>query len=275
MMNIKTIIKSHKFLYSFILLGRKIKYYWLLQFNFKINRWMRNSGFFKCKEYQKLKEYKNKHLGDRCFIIATGPSLRIEDLEKLRYETTIGMNSVSLIEDTSWKPTYYGIQDVFVYKKLKDSIKRLSNYTTIFIPDTIAKRELVGNNIIRFPIDAMNHLIAPNEHNTKFSDDCYDVVYDGYTITYTLLQIATYMGFKEIYLLGADTGYAANGPQHFIETGIIDPNFKIAGERMIYSYNVAKDYADKHGVKIYNATRGGYLELFERVNFDSLELKAL
>ncbi len=35
-------------------------------------------------------------------------------------------------------------------------------------------------------------------------------------------------------------------------------------------YKSAGNYADIHGIKIYNATRGGKLEVFERVNFDSL-----
>lgn len=38
----------------------------------------------------------------------------------------------------------------------------------------------------------------------------------------------------------------------------------------INAYQKIKKYADKKGIKIYNATRGGYLEIFERVNFDTL-----
>jgi hypothetical protein len=32
----------------------------------------------------------------------------------------------------------------------------------------------------------------------------------------------------------------------------------------------AKEYADEHGIKILNATRGGELEVYDRVCFDSL-----
>ncbi len=39
---------------------------------------------------------------------------------------------------------------------------------------------------------------------------------------------------------------------------------------MLAAYTEAKRYADTHGIKIYNATRGGKLEVFERVDFDSL-----
>lgn len=36
------------------------------------------------------------------------------------------------------------------------------------------------------------------------------------------------------------------------------------------TFEKAREYADGHGIKIYNATRGGKLEVFERVNFDKL-----
>jgi len=91
---------------------------------FHVKRFMRKHGLFKNEYIEKIKGFKNKHLGDRCFIIATGPSLTVEDLEKLRGEITIGMNSISKVgEKTDWRPIYYGIQDMYVYKNLKSSIK--------------------------------------------------------------------------------------------------------------------------------------------------------
>ncbi|MBQ4379398.1 MAG: hypothetical protein II821_09430 [Treponema sp.] len=36
------------------------------------------------------------------------------------------------------------------------------------------------------------------------------------------------------------------------------------------AFFAAKRYADEHGVRILNATRGGKIEVFERVDFDSL-----
>lgn len=41
-------------------------------------------------------------------------------------------------------------------------------------------------------------------------------------------------------------------------------------DRMILAYESAKKYVDSHNISIYNATRGGMLEVFERVDFDSL-----
>ena len=103
----------------------------------------------------------------------------------------------------------------------------------------------------------------------KFSSDCYIKVYDGYSITYSIMQLAMYMGFDEIYLLGADCSYLGE-KQHFIEHGINDPSFRTATERLFASYGEAKKYADTHGIKIFNATRGGLLEIFPRVNLEDV-----
>lgn len=274
-MDIKEFVRSNKVLYFFVKQQRNINYYLIPNLKFNIKRFLRKNGINRDEYLKKIKDYKNKHYGDRCFIIATGPSLKISDLEMLKNEVTIGMNSISKIGDkTSWRPTYYGVQDEAVYKNLKKDIEELKKHSIIFISDILGNKENVaGENVVYMPIHGKDHLINPNANNIEFSSDCYDVIFDGYTITYSLLQLAVYMGFKEIYLLGADCGYAKKGPQHFIETGVIDPNAHIAGKRMIRVYEVAKEFAQNNGVKIYNATRGGYLEIFERVSMDEIKFK--
>ena len=49
----------------------------------------------------------------------------------------------------------------------------------------------------------------------------------------------------------------------------VKPNACRKTENLL-AYQAAREYADRHGIKIYNATRGGKLEVFERVDFDSL-----
>ena len=45
-------------------------------------------------KYNEIRKIENLHKGKRCFTVATGPSLRIEDVEKLNGEITFGMNSL-------------------------------------------------------------------------------------------------------------------------------------------------------------------------------------
>ena len=223
------------------------------------------------KRFEELRKLKNQYSGKRCFIIATGPSLTVEDLELLSNEYTFGMNSICQVyEKTNWRPTFFGIQDIKVYDILKDKITADS---VNFIPYRLAQKKGTPPNAIVFPSNSYYHdfeLRYDIKLFSKFSSNCYATVYDGYSITFSLLQIAVYLGFSDIYLLGADCNYVAGQKQHFIEHGHNDPKFLTAGERNIVSYMAAKAYADHHGIKIYNATRGGMLEVFERKQLEEI-----
>ena len=41
-------------------------------------------------------------------------------------------------------------------------------------------------------------------------------------------------------------------------------------DRSLVVYRLLKQYADKHGIHIYNATRGGNLEVFPRVTLEDV-----
>jgi len=262
------------------LINKNDKLYWIIiKFYFffrhiivSISAKFRSIGLLQNSKYADIKKFKGIHDGERCFIIATGPSLTIEDLNKLKDEYTFSMNSIILVfDETDWRPTYYGIQDHLVYDKLKDCIFR-SKLKNIFIGSYLNKRCEVPEDSIVFPLDLLDHVtMNPKRYNTKFSSDCYAKVYDGYTITYSLMQIAVYMGFKEIYLLGVDCNYTQN-KNYFKDHGVQAPDSlkDNATERMSFAYQVAKNYCDKHGVKIYNATRGGMLEVYSRVDLDKV-----
>lgn len=230
-----------------------------------------------------LEIYKNIHNGKRCFIIATGPSLTIEDIEKIKNEYTFAMNSfVKVLDDISYTPTYYGIQDGYVYDVLKEDIKK-SRLPVIFMADAFdcympRKKDIDASILQRakfYPLNENYHRFSMDhtkKYHCRFSDDITIQVYDGSTITYSLLQIAVYMGFKEIYLIGADCNYQP-GVKNFADHGIRYDNQSSAGWRMTQAYKTAKQYADNNGVKIYNATRGGQLEVFERVDLDEILAK--
>lgn len=220
--------------------------------------------------YKRLSEFKNIHKGQRCFIVCTGPSLTFQDLELIKNEYSFGMNSILRIYDkTSWRPTYYGIQDKLVYEKMASDVNATEQ--TMFVSDEIVKTGLpVPKNVIIFPLNLFGHEYFNFKHpKFKFSTDVCANVYDGFSITYSLMQIAHYMGFTEIYLLGCDCSYAKDPEkQHFVASGHIDPNASLVGGLQSQAYKKAKEFCDSHNMKIYNATRGGYLEIFERVKLE-------
>lgn len=235
-----------------------------------IKRFFRKHGIGGGK-YKKLLEYKDKHKGERCFIIATGPSLTMRDIESLKNEKTISMNSIcKLYSETDWRPTYFAVQDNYVFKNLQEII-RAHKEVPVFISDNIWKRFKREKEWIEFPTDTMYHSydMKIGKYYARFSEDAYDIVYDGYSIAYSCIELAVYMGFKEIYLLGADCTYLGE-KEHFVDSGVEDRSRKYATPKLIVGYEKVKEYADTHGIKVYNATRGGVLEVFPRVDLDDV-----
>ncbi|NHC43336.1 DUF115 domain-containing protein [Bacillus sp. MM2020_1] len=277
-MKIKETLKDNKFTYNIITKIRDFQYItkkivipnFIYKINFNIKKFLRVKRINKNSCYEKLRNIKNKHKGERCFIVATGPSLTIEDLEKLKDEVTFSMNSICLaFNDTDWRPTYYGIQFDILYKELKKHIDMLE-VEGIFIADSILNEVDTIDDYYIYPLNLLNHTRQHRKFNSKFSSDAFAQVFDGYSITYSLIQIAVYLGFKEIYLLGADCNYSSNMNHHFKDYSFVDPAYSQAGNKMISAYKEAKKYADKNNIKIYNATRGGMLEVFERINLDTV-----
>lgn len=243
-------------------------------YNFERKQRKRAEGWSD-KQYLSLKKYKNIHEGERCFIICTGPSLTVEDINKLKNEFTLSMNSIILMFDkTDWRPTYYGIVDEFVYEKFQNN-ETFQSLKNRFVSSAIKNKKMCRTSETDILLPMYRLDFARNKCATKFSDDIYSVVYAGGTVTYMMMQIAVYMGFKELYLLGCDSDFSGQ-KKHFVEYStninqaydefvIFDPEYTC-----VNSYKTAKKYCDEHGIKIYNATRGGKLEVFERVDLDSL-----
>lgn len=217
---------------------------------------------------QKLIKYKNIYKGKSCFIIGTGPSLKVGDLELLKKNNFMcfASNSIyNLYDKTKWRPDYYVIADYNVLRKM--------HYEYLSAPFE-SKNMFVAefyNNEFDLPENCERVNLLPFKNKRGFSSDIADFVYSGGTVTYTAMQIAVYMGFEKIYLLGVDCGNS-----HFYEKDMknsSNEDWNVDSFKVSYwlaAYKLAKDYADAHGIKIYNATRGGALEVFERVDFDSL-----
>lgn len=230
----------------------------------------------KISDYQNplIKKFRDLHKGKRCFIVATGPSLKIEDLNLLKGngEICISMNSIyHAFSRTEWRPDYYVMSDhrgFCEYQDLLDSLpvrqKFLSDNSDTFwsVPHK--------NNIFRYH----QHYEYCCDRFPKFSDDFSVRSYTGATVTYTCMQLAVYMGFKEIYLLGVDFTYDQQERNikytYFYNTdGSNDLGIGYV-RHVTLAYQAAKQYADTHGIKIYNATRGGKLKIYERVDFERI-----
>ena len=233
-----------------------------------------------------IQKYKNFYDGQRCFIIGNGPSLTIKDLEKLKEfgEISIASNSIyNLFPNTEWRPTIYTVHDFQEIKKTREKISAVKTELKIVAMSASGRIYNIDEAILL-------RLIEP-KRGGYFSDDISKCVYDGGTVTYVSLQCAVYMGFKEIILLGVDHSFAREQTKdgkmiinnkiknHFqnYQTDDFWGNGQKDEEAVVFPLDFATDafitarhYADEHGVRILNATRGGKLEVFERVDFDTL-----
>jgi hypothetical protein len=225
------------------------------------------------KTKEDLKQFENCNQGKRAFIVALGPSITIRDLEKLeqQHELTISMNSIYyMLDKTTWRPDYYVISDG---TGIRDYEKDLKEGLTKYLEKS---EKFFSDNYLKFwdtAHDGTYHCFhqIQNIYDIEFTSDFSEKVYAGATVVYACIQLAVYMGIKNIYLLGCDFSFSNNlkgAENHCYGRESVFYNFDFEGT--LRGYECAKKYADEHGIKIYNATRGGKLEVFERVDFDSL-----
>lgn len=223
------------------------------------------------KELQKLKK---SNTVKRCFIVATGPSLKIEDVECLKNEVTFGVNSIFLIyEKTTWRPTHYVCTDDGYFKRM------LEEYDIDILG--LARRNIFLNkknrNILK-KYDSRIRWLRFSRWNravdfkwTRYRDDISTGMYAFGTVTNIAIAIAIFMGYTDIYLLGCD---CSNLNHHVVndvsDNDKSDDKAKQIQNVQLKGYRKMKKIADERGIHIYNSTRGGALEEFERVNFDEL-----
>ena len=217
-----------------------------------------------------LAKYKNKYDGKRVFLIGNGPSLIIEDLEKLKKEKTFATNRIfTLYQKTKWRPTYYFSQDTKTIINNSDEIRH--NVKGIKFMRNLGEKRYPDRKTIYYYISSEQKNNLP-----QFSNDITNCVYEGASVSYTMIQFAIYMGFKEIYLLGMDCNYDMNEgkiSKNSYPEGMYDENklgYPPELDFTFKAYEEAKKYSENHDIKIYNATRGGKLEIFERVDLDKV-----
>ena len=248
-----------------------------ITFNRIIGRICRPIRKFWAQNY--YKSLKNLHKGKRGFVIGNGPSLRIEDLNKLNNEITIASNKIYLaFEETKWRPNYYTVADPILWPKIKNELKNIDIH--IFhipsnlddIPISIYKKTRAWNNVKR-------------AETRPFSDDFSEKVYGGGSITYQNIQFAYYLGLNPIYIIGCDHNYNENTKSnesvlinHVGSSNHFHKKYRVSGERVLSAnidlmneyFYISKTFLKDKSYSIYNSTRGGNLNIFQRREFESL-----
>ncbi len=232
-----------------------------------------------------IRQFRDKHRGERVVIIGNGPSLNQLDLSLLAEIPTIAVNAIFLASDRmGFDPTYYVVEDTAV---LRDKLDQIREYKAghRFFPSIY--RDQIGKtpNTSYFRMNTgFYEGRSPAFCVPRFSTDASQRLYSGQSVTIINLQLAYYMGFSEVILIGMDFSYTVpdsaivegnrilsqgDDPNHFhpdyFGKGKVWKDPKL--DRVLANYQLAKLMFEADGRRIVNATHGGKLELFDRVEY--------
>jgi hypothetical protein len=227
---------------------------------------------------KRLTALKNIHKGKRAFIIGNGPSLKQTDLSKLRNEITFCMNRFYLVfPDLGFSATYLCITNDLVVEQFVDDINSLP------LPKFIAWRShrhfSPTTQLANLPTFIYTTYTGP-----RFTRDVRGRVWEGATVTNLALQLAFHMGIKKSILIGVDHNFADKGEanktivsegddqNHFL------PNYFGKGvkwqlpdlDTSEVGYMFAREAYRKAGREVVDATVGGKLTIFPKVDYDNL-----
>ena len=222
---------------------------------------------------------KNK-VYEKLVIIGNGPSVRISDLMSLVGTPCIAVNRFHLSYDShDLRPiATFCIDPQVIDAHICEILP--SCKSPLFIPRQFALKAIrhVGVKAYKihyFPFDR-------GDEPLRFSHDISRFSGNGAGVIYSAIQYAVTIGVKEIFLYGLDHHFEIN---HIGMDGMVvdngEQNHFIQGYRKASSkwyppqievieagFSLARKEGEKTGVKIWNATRGGRLEIFERIEFE-------
>lgn len=222
--------------------------------------------------------FRDIHAGRRAWVVGNGPSVRLDDLARIpKDDIVFCFNRFYLSYDTNpLRETYVVSADTLMIRDFgQEMIDRSAGFALFCIPPEHVKG-LEGAFLRLQPG-------ASTVPDFSFNPDRYVSV--GGSSVFIALQMAWFMGLRDVVLYGMDYS--------FTTTLVRDPRypFPVAfdeGNHFIQSYRSAKPWCpptwrdisagflnarlayDMTGGRIVNATRGGRLETFQRVDFDTL-----
>lgn len=226
-----------------------------------------------------LEKYRDAYLGKRCFIIGNGPSLRQTDMSLLESEYTFGLNRIYLLfPELGFNTSFLVSVNDLVLGQSATEMKQLNMPKFV----TWRARKWFHNDPKTIFLDTD----YTGEEN--FSPEATKRIYEGYTVTYVALQLAFFMGFQQVILIGVDHSFTTQGTanQAVVSQGD-DPNHFSANyfgkgykwqlpdlEGSERAYKLAHDAYSRARRSVVDATVGGKLTVFPKVDYTQLEFPA-
>jgi len=235
---------------------------------------------------KRLEKFKNLYSKKRCFIVGNGPSLEFNNLNKLENEYVFVTGWFAFHKD------YQFLKNIFYCLGAAPIWWRGSLYSLLYNSITINKNILLfaessflplNIKYRYFPKDKIYYLtlIDGKRDGSNISGNIINPIELGSNaVQDIMLPIAYYMGFRDIYLLGCDCTIGTDWEHfHFYDIALMpfemmrqinscSNGFNL--KELELSYIKFKKFFEDNNRKIHNSTNGGNLEVFERVDYDSL-----
>lgn len=230
-------------------------------------------------------EIKDRHKGQRCFIVGNGPSIKQQDLTLLKNEWTFCVNHFYRHSDIeSISPSYYAIVDPKLTTgewplTMFDEIQAKCPQAELFLS---AKYQETSPEIVDRAQAFKHRWVYSNQILHQGFDCSTDITHciGGANVITLCLFAAIYMGFEEIYLLGIDCDGIfrdlVDQSSHFYKAekeniGDNDPQLVVrhlrASLQGMRGWQAISDRFKDSPCKIVNVTEGGLLNVFPREDY--------
>ena len=246
-----------------------IKKYWL--FRFIITEIKTIIHFLKNRDVlHKNHELHNIYKGRKLIIVATGPSVLIDDLELINHSDviTFGVNSIfKIFPYTNFRPNFYCITDPTVFEKLQDDLSNIvfeNSILNVFFKmriDSLNSYFVLINNSRKTIRNTMLSKLGIFKHNS-FSSKMYKFIRAGDTVVINMIQCAIWMGFDKIGIYGVDLDYNSNNSVLDYDRNLTTIEHDNNIIRQKKSFILIGRFANKSNVKIYDVGRKKALPMF-------------
>lgn len=233
-----------------------------------------NTNRLAAENQERLIKYKGLHSGKRCFIVANGPSLLHTNLDLLSNEFTFGLNRIYLnFDKSSFRPKYYVAVNELILEQFSCEISELD-----------MPKFLNWNRRAFYPVSCSNTVFIKSKFviNDFFQQDITRPLVVGASVTYVALQLAFYMGFTQVILVGLDHNYQEKGTPNKteirkdeIDSSHFNNQYFPKGVkwqlpdllRSEKDFLLARKAFEQAGGNILDATIGGKCQVFTKVNY--------
>ena len=186
-----------------------------------------------------MKMLQGRYEGERVFLIGNGPSLDKTPLERLNSEYSIALNGINdIYSETTWRPSFYALlleefeknYDTYFINNLRSGVecitlcqhkKEFGDREDIhYVKKKKLKDDTMGSgkNFHKLNKEEIQSMRLCNLYEF-WPNDISNYIHTYHSM-YAIIQIAIYMGFKEIYLLGCDLGYGTHDPHMIFKEGL-------------------------------------------------------